>query len=214
MSAFTGTLDFATNNNNVTLSGSGTFTNTGSGTRTLNMGNGTWTLSANNALWSQSGATNLTFNANSSNIAFTGTGGTTSRRFDMGTSRTYSTVSVSSGTSPFIISAITSTISTFTVSPGNSIMLPSNNTITVTNFTNITGSSSAQTLFFHSNPTNGRPTISSANNWTGTWCGFGGVQFTGGGTFSATSSFDFLSNNGITITAPSGGSGVVGVIGG
>lgn len=215
MGAFTGTLDFATNNNNVTISGSGGFTSIGSGTRTLNMGNGTWTLSSNAALWNMTGATNFTFNANASTISFTGTGGNTSRRFTMGTSRTYSTVTFASGTAPIIIAGTTCTIGTLTISPGNTLWFPNGNTTTITNFTNITGSSSAQTSFMSDNPVFGRPTISSANNWTGTWCGFGAMVFTGGGTFSATNSFDFMGNSGITITPPSGGGGgVVGVIGG
>jgi hypothetical protein len=215
MGAFTGTLDFATNNNNVTLAGASGFTNTGSGTRTLNMGSGIWTLSNNTALWSQAGATNLTFNANSSTISFTGTGGTTSRRFLMGTSRTYSTVTFASGTSPIIIDGATNTINTLTIAPGNTVLTPNNTTLTVTTFTNITGSSSTQTVFTSSNPVFGRATVSSANNWTCTWCGFGAMVFTGGGTFSATNSFDFMGNSGITITPPSGGGSCPGrIIGG
>lgn len=205
LSAFTGTLDFATNNNNVTLSTN--FTNTGSGTRTLNMGNGTWTMSGIAALWTQAGATNLTFNANSSTIAFTGTTGTTSRRFFMGTSRTYNVVTIASSLNPTLIQATTCTITTLTITPSNQIFLPANTTLTVTTLSNITGSSSLQTLFTQDDPNVGRCTISSANNFTGTWCGFGGVRFTGGGTFSATNSFDFGDNTGITISPPSGGGG-------
>lgn len=207
MSAFTGTLDFATNNNNVTLNASGGFTSTGSGTRTLNMGSGTWTLSDNAALWNMNGATNFTFNANTSTIAFTGTGGNTARRFTMGSSRTYNVVTIASSTAPIIISGTTCTIGTLTIDAGNAVWLPNGNTTTVTTFTDITGSSSAQTLLMTDNPVFGRPTISSANNWTGTWCGFAAMVFAGGGTFSATDSFDFKGNSGITITAPSGGAG-------
>lgn len=215
MSAFTGTLDFATNNNNITLSAANAFSNTGAGTRTLNMGNGTWTLSNNSALWSQSGATNLTFNSNSSTIAFTGTGGTGSRRFSMGTSRTYATVTVASGTSLFLPTGTTSTITTLTISPGNTVVWTASGSVTITTLSTITGSSSLQTLFSIDAPTNGRATISSANNWTtNTWCGFSGMTFSGGGTFTADSSYDFKGNSGITINPPSAGGGIVGVIGG
>ena len=210
MSAFTGTLDFATNNNNVTIGGN--FVNTGAGTRTLNMGNGTWTLSSTAAAFNQNGATNLTFNANSSTISFTATTGTAQRRMLLG-NRTYSTVSFASGAAAVNIVG-PGTIGTLTISPGNLVVLSNGITVTVTTMTNITGSTSAQTLFITDNSLFGQATISSANNWTGTWCSFGYMAFTGGGTFSATSSADLKNNSGITITAPSAGGGVIGVIGG
>jgi hypothetical protein len=58
-------------------------------------------------------------------------------------------------------------------------------------------------------------TMSSANNGTFTWCAFRDMAFSGGGTFSATNSFDLGENSGITITGPVvGGSSGGRVIGG
>lgn len=210
-SAHTGTLDFSANNNNITITGN--FTNTGAGTRTFNMGNGTWTFSGGSVIFNQSGATNLTFNANSSTIAFTATTGGAMRRFTPGT-RTYNILTIASSTAGTIIAG-GGTIGTLTISPGNVIQCGNGTTITVTTMTNITGSASAQTLIISDSPLFGQGTISSANNWTGTWCSFGYMVFTGGGTFSATNSADLKNNSGITISAPSGSGGttVVGVMG-
>ena len=67
--AFTGTLDFATNNPAVTLST--TFSGTGTGTRTLSMGNGVWTFGGGaSAQWNFITTTNLTLNINSSTIVW------------------------------------------------------------------------------------------------------------------------------------------------
>src|SRR5579859_93979 len=66
-SAFTGTLDFSANNDNISI---GTFNDAGTGTHTINMGNGTWTLTAaSGTVWNLSGAS-LTLNANGSTILF------------------------------------------------------------------------------------------------------------------------------------------------
>lgn len=215
MSAFTGTLDFATNNNSVTLTANNCFVNSGTATRTLNMGNGTWTLSSNSASFNQGTTTNLTFNANGSTIAFTGTGGTGVRRLLMGTSKTYNTVTVASGTSYFFMQGTTPTITTLTISPGNHIGFPSGGNLTVTNLTTISGSSSAQTLLISENPINGKATLTLTNAASVSWCGFSQMTLATS-TLTATNSFDFTGNSGtLSITAPSvGGGGVVGVIGG
>lgn len=201
-------LDANTNSNTITLTATGNaYVNSGSGTRTLS--GGTWILSGNTAVWNIVASATVT---NSPSVSFTGTGGNGVRRLIAG-GKTYGTVTVASGTSPIVFAA--GTITTLTIAPGNSVAISGANTLTVTTMTNITGSSSAQTLFTTDSFFNGRPTISSANNWTCTWCGMGGVIFSGGGAFSATSSFDFLGNSGITISPPSGGGGGGGrIIGG
>jgi len=77
MGAFTGTLDFATNNNSPTMS---TFNCSGTGTRTLNMGSGTWTITGSNAtIWTTSTATNLTLDPGSSTVNCTYSGATGTR---------------------------------------------------------------------------------------------------------------------------------------
>lgn len=206
LSAFTGTLDFATNNNNVTLTGGTTLINTGSGTRTFNMGSGTWTFTSGAAYFDQNGATNLTFNGSSATLAFTGNLGTVGRRIYLG-NRTYGTITVAGSTAPTEISGAGSTIGTLTISPGNVISFANNATINVTNLTNIVGSNTALTVFLTNNATFGRYTLSSANNFTGSWMALSEGIFSGGGTFSATNSFDLGSVSGITISPPSGGGG-------
>ena len=71
--AFTGTLAFNTNNNNITVAG--TFSNSSSIVRTLSLGNGTWSMTRSDGTspWSMNNVTNLTFNANSSTVNFTST---------------------------------------------------------------------------------------------------------------------------------------------
>lgn len=215
-SNFNGTLDFAGgNNNSLTLSG-GSFNNSSSVTRTLNMGTGTFTLQGNTPFWNCSTGTNLTLAASTSTISFTGTGGTSARRFGGG-GKTYATVSVVSGTAAFTPVG-NSTIGTLTISPGNTVYVASGTTLTVTTLTNISGSSSAQTLFVNDGPLNGAATIALTNNVTCDWCGFSFITRSGAGVITATNSYDFKGNNtgaSFTITAPSvGGGGVIGVIGG
>lgn len=217
MSACTATtagciLDASANNTNFTIAASGNaYINTGSGTRTLNMGSGTWTLSGNIAVWNI--ASSATLNAGTSTLTFTGTGGTGRKTFNGGT-KTYSTVSFVSSTSATEITNA-ATIGTLTIAAGNVILLPGSLTLTVTTFTNISGSSSAQTLFISNSISNGIATTSSANNWSCSWCGFGYTTWSGGGTFTATNSADYKANTGISITAPSvGGGGVPRFIGG
>jgi len=98
MGAFTGTLDFATSNPNITLTNE--FSGTGTGTRTLNLGNGTWTLSGSVATgvnWDFSVVTNLTFNANSSTIVWGGNGVNGSSIWNGG-GKTYNIVTMNSST--------------------------------------------------------------------------------------------------------------------
>jgi hypothetical protein len=211
MGAFTGTLTFATNNNNVTLQ---SFSGTGTGTRTLSMGNGTWTITAAGAAWDITTATNMTLNANSSNLKFTNT--TNSEQFfELNSTLTYATVTLgpnsNKGDYAFDGSA---TIGTLAVVAPAYIGCVSGNTITVTNALAWTGSSSNQ--IYWAAPKIGTFNLSCANNSTFTWTALYGIACAGGGTFTATNSFDLKGNTGVTITAPStsGGSGGGRVIGG
>lgn len=210
---FTGTLDFATNNNSITVTNATAFNITGAGIKTLNMGSGTWTTSNNQGLWNCGTCANLTLVPGTSTIAFTGTGGNVSRRF-IGGGKTYANVSFVSGTSPVQFSNTGTTIGTLTISPGNTVII--DGSATVTTLTNISGSSSNQTLFTGTNPIFGPQTLAITNNWTCDWCGFSGIAFSGAGSKTATNSFDGKTNTGtISITPPSGGGGGGGrIIGG
>ena len=196
------TLDFTTNNDSVTLNSTTGFSGTGSGTRTINLGNGTWTLSSGNGsnVWNFSTTTNLTFNANSSTITFSQV--TNGTRTFIGGGKSYNTINVSANSSGgcFAIQS-SNTIATFGVSAPNCVSFNGASTTTVTNALNITAT--AGNLIFLSGATIGTSaTVSSANNGAFTYCGIRDMTFSGGGTFTATSSFDFGHNSGVTITQP------------
>jgi len=211
ISAMVGTLDFATNDNSITISGN--FTNSGSGARTFNMGDGTWSFTGGVVVFNQNGATNLTFNANGSTIAFTGTATSGNRRF-LGGSRTYNIVTINSSTNYAFSITGANTFATLTISSPNRVYFPAAATTTITTLTGMTGTASAPNAFIGDNTTGNPATISSANNWTAEWGSFTYMTFSGGGTFAATNSLNLGNNSGITITPPSVGGGVVGVIGG
>jgi hypothetical protein len=212
LGAFTGTLDFATNNNSITLTLSGTAASiTGSGIRTLNMGSGTWTLSGSAATWGSGVTTNLTFNANTSTISMTGTG---ARTFQGG-GLTFSTVSFSGGgTASTVNITSANTFATLNVAAGNTIYFPSGLTTTITNAFTWTGTSSNQIgIATTSSPTVATISVASGSP-TMSWAGVNCITFQGGATFSATNSFDLKCNTGITITAPATGSSGGFIIGG
>lgn len=109
MGAFTGTLDFATNNNSPTMQ---TFSLTGTGTRTLNMGSGTWTLTGNaTTIWTHATATNLTLNVGTSivNCTYSGSTGTRSISCANAAAGTVgATLNISAGSDTVSLTAVTS----------------------------------------------------------------------------------------------------------
>lgn len=213
MGAFTGTLDFSVNNPNLILTAS--FSGTGTGTRTLNMGSGTWTLTANTgAIWDFTTVTNFTFNANTSTIQLSPTTVSGGRTINGG-GKTYSTLTINSPSGFTTDGPITfggnSTIATFNVSGQNWLRFGSVTT-TITNAINWNSGGSASSPILLDGGTGSTGTISSASGGTMAWAALTGITFTGGGTFTATSSLNVGGNSGITITGPSGGGGS-GVIG-
>mgnify|MGYP000104858425 CR=1 FL=1 len=212
-SAFTGTLDFATNNNSITLTLSGTaFFCTGAATKTLNMGSGTWTLSGTNAAWNMNTAANLTLVPGTSTIAFTGSG----NRSFIGGGKTINalTVAAASSTGGFTFSSSSVTIGSLTITGQNVVVINQGFTVNITTLTVSGTSASAPVCFSSSNPGSAGAVVTLAvtNNFTGSWLSLLSVTFTTG-THTANNSFGFITS-GITVNAPSGGGGVVGVIGG
>lgn len=200
--AFTGTLDFSANNNNVTLSASGGFNGSGTGTRTINLGNGTWTLSNTSGvtLFNMATTTGLTFNANSSTINFSGApiGSVTFA----GGGLAYSTLifgAIGAGGSRSISG--TNTFTTLTLTGQNYITFQANQTITTLN---INGTSSGQVGVLSNSV--GIQRALTVTTMSSTWASFRDISSSG----SSTNSFDLGDNSGITITAPSGGGGPVG----
>lgn len=196
--AFTGTLDFSANNNNVTLVN---FSGTGSGTRTLNLGNGTWTLTGTGNAWNFTTTTNLTFNKNSSVLVFTVT--SASNRNFLGGGLSYNTVTVSANTSGggFNITGA-NTFTDFNITAPNFVAFPISTTTTITNAFTWAGTSSAN-IGIAPGTVGTVATISVASGSpTMSWTGVRELTFTGGATFTATNSLNLGRNTGITITVP------------
>jgi hypothetical protein len=207
LTAFTGTLDFSVNNNSVTTTGAVD----DNGTNTFKLGNGTWTVSGSFFRV----ASTVTFSANSSTIAFTGFGGVGSFKRLFPSGQTFNAVTIAGNTNSAFFFVGAGTIASLTVSAPNRVYFPNGQTVTTTTFNAATGSSGSEIYLSTDSLQGGAATISSANNFTCTWCGLTGATFTGGGTFTANNSFDLGANSGITINAPSAGGGGGGhVIGG
>ena len=213
--AFTGTLDFSVNNPSITLSTSTGLSLSGTGARKFLLGSGTFTLSG----YSIINVTNLDpTSVFTANFAFTGNTATT--RFFFGGARTYGALTVGANTSLGILSITgANTFSSITVASGNTIAFPANATTTISGASTFTGTAAAPVGVIVSDLGSGNPaTLSfSAGASTvvyGTVCG---ITTTGSGTFVATNSFNNGRNtfdSGDSVSAPSVGGGVVGVIGG
>lgn len=213
MGAFTGTLDFAAHDNNVTLQ---TFSGTGSGTRTLNMGDGTWTITGAGAVgtlsvWDMTTVTNLTFAANGSTIALS-VNQSGIVNFIPGASMTYNNITMTGGVlGPQFSIATSTTFANWTVTGPAKINVGSGATITVSNAYTWTGSPAGEIVLWGSSWSSSKISVASGTS-TMKWASIGSMQFIGGGTFSATKSFDVGGNSGITISNPS--TGTAGIIGG
>lgn len=210
--SFTGTLDFATSNNNITLS---LLSANGSATKTLNMGSGTWTITGGNTVWNMTSAANLTLNASTSTLVFSGSG--TNRNATFG-GKTYSSVTISSSAAgalgpSFAFGSLTA--ATLNLTAPVRVSLSGGSTVTLTNAFNWNGSSATNLVIFEMN-SNGASTVTisiASGTATATWAVFEGITCSGGATFSATSSFGY-NTSGITITGPSGGGSSGRIIGG
>lgn len=213
--AFTGTLDWATNNNNVTINAGFTFSMSGAATHTLNMGSGTWTINGQNSttgitLFNLATDSALTLSAASVNLVFAAQTGTGTRTLQLGTSRTYGTITFASQTSKNGVVgfnfATGLTVTTLNVGAGNFMQINVGFTATNLNFTGNSATLPA-VLMGAAGGTTGPITI------TTTTPSGGGVMFRGitlsGGSAALTNCFDMFSNSfgSNTCTAPSTGGG-------
>lgn len=213
MGAFTGTWDNSVNNNNMTLSSTGSaFNGSGSGTRTIRLGTATYTLTATSCAWNFTTVTNLTYVGSSANIVFTGSSGT--RTINAG-NLSHGNVSfgASSGNGFCSISGSTTyTFASLAITAPNHLVGSGGTTLTITNAFTWNGSSSAQ-IGLTSTAAGSALSIAAAGSSTAAWTAFRDITFTGSPT--ASNSFDLGGNSGITITAPSGGAAAAArVIGG
>lgn len=198
--AFTGTLDFSANNNNVTLSTATGFSGTGSGARTINLGSGTFTLSSNAAVWDFSTVTNLTLSAASATIAFTNTAPGGLRNFIGGSGQSYGTVTVAAPSSNYSreFRFTSGSYTTLTLGAGLNVRFAASPTITTLT---AEGTSAHPTVIMSSVISTARTLT--VTNTTLSWLALQDITFSGGSP-AATNSFDLGGNSGVTITAPSG----------
>lgn len=207
--AFTGTLDFNTNNNNVTVT---SFVNwSGSGTRTINMGSGTWTfnqtsVSGNFFTYGGTGCT-CTF----SNASLVLTGNTNSTRTLAGGDAVYGSLTINSNSNRGLVQFTGgNTFASLSLAAGTTLLFP-NNTTTISSPFTLTGTSSLPITFGASNLTFGG-ILSVAGTSSVDWGSSIFVRYQGGGTFNFTNSFNLGQNSTsggatLNITPPSGGGG-------
>lgn len=209
--AFTGTIDFSANNNNISA---GSFSLTGTGARKFLGGSGTWTITGTNGSFDVNITTNLdpTTSFASTNIKFSANPNAV-RSFNSG-GLTYGSLEIANTGStnhvPFYINNAP-TITTFIPTNVPWVVLLSN--ATITNGFTWDGSSSAVNLL-SSNGINGEiRTLTVGGDVVLSYATIWQITKAGAGSITANNSFDAGKNTGITITPPSGG-GVIGVIGG
>lgn len=208
MGSFTGTLDFGTNNNNVTLTASPGLSVTGTGVRTLNMGSGTWTISVGGGgtAFTFGVVTNLTLSASLSTMSLTGTGG---RATNPG-AQTFNNLFIGAdATGAGILFNAAGSFNSITI--GGQANLQLVGTITIASAPTWTGTSSGpiqiENLLLSSAPTtiaisSGVPSLA--------WTALRNLTFTGSGTGTAVNSLNLGGVTGITVTAPSVGSAIIG----
>lgn len=202
--AFTGTLDFGTNNNNVTLSGNASFT--GSGTRSINMGSGTWTFTGGGKVFDCATSTNLTPTFQNAPLVLSAN--STSREV-AGGGQTLNSLTVSSNSTKgqVLLSNTGTTFSSITVNDGNTLVLTQLQTFNVSGALTMTGTSSAPVGLMASTAGANIATLSVGSASTIDWGAIFAITESGAGTITASNSFDLGRNTNITITAPSGGGG-------
>lgn len=216
MGAFTGTIDFATNNNNISAGG---FSFTGTGTRTLNMGNGTWTATGvNGQVLNCQTVTNFTLNANSSTFVFNGDTTTSNRAINFGTTAnfagggTYNNVTISNSSANSLPIDMTNagafTIGgTLTFTNVRNVRLPAA-TATVTGAITFSGATNAPAILYGSGL--GAPTLSVGATNTWDWVIPYGITKAGAGSITITNGYDGGGNSGISISNPVSAIGVIG----
>ncbi len=216
--AFTGTLDFATNNPSITfsLASSPGFSISGSGTRTINLGSGTFTVSGNNgSTFDAATTTGLTFNAGTSTIVINTPTNGNIQTFASG-SLTYSTVSFGARNSSGSVITTTGspTIGTFNINEPCFVQFGNSTTTTVTNPVAWDGSAANQLVLMNGG-SDSQAVLSLASGSTISWATLRGLNIDGtAAPLTATNSFDLKRNTDLTITAPSVGGGGARVIGG
>ncbi len=204
-----GTLDG--NNQNVTL---GTLTASGSTSRTWTIGSGAWVITGLSATPLDVSGTNMTLTPYTGSITVSASA-TATRTVNLGTSKTFHALILANGAStnqPISLQATTgTTITSLTLTTPVAVQLGSAITYSITNLSmNGTAYDNVNTLIAGNNTA---PTIALAGAVAIDWAVLGGITFTTN-TLTATDSINLGGLSGTySVSGPSGGGGVVGVIG-
>lgn len=210
--AFTGTIDHATNNQDVTITGASgsALSGTGTATRTFNMGSGTWTINATALATMVNFATitGLTLSAASCNLVLGGTNNGR-RTITCGASTTWGNITFGGGGAGVYALVGVQTFNNVTIDASTSAktILMASGTYTVSGTLSVTGSSVSRPVMIAINSDTGTTTIAHAAAMSLDWCVLRQMAFTGAGAKTATNSLDMGNNSGITITNPSVGGG-------
>jgi hypothetical protein len=203
IAAFTGTFGNSGDTATVNLN---SFTNNGSGTRTLNLGASTWTCGQSGAcVWNFTGATNLTLNANTSTIAITSQGGA----FNPGATPapTYNVVTFNGGVqgTSYTWNGSGATIPTLNINGAAYFFMTNAQSVSVTNL-NFAGGSLTSWIGFGTAASNSQFTFTLANPASCSYCMFRNIT-AATSAITATNAIDNGANTNISFSPPSGGGG-------
>lgn len=206
--AMVGTLTI--NNHNTSFT---TWSNSGSGTRTINMGSGTMSLTGTAAfstVLNFATLTNCTFNEGTSTVSVTGVA-TSYRALNFGGETIYNiSIAPASQSSGQLAFTANVTCHDFTVT-NTSWLEVSNAVVTVTNDSTITGSAAVPTTITLTSGT--APfVLATADTWT--YVNLLGITRGGAGSLTCNNSFISPSTGTITVNNPSSGGGSQRIIGG
>ncbi len=216
VSAFTGTFGNSGDTASVDVL---TWTNSGSGVRTVNLGASTWTVGAAGGAgtgWNQNGATNLTFDPNTSTVRTVGVNANAAVGLNLG-SFSYNVVTIKASAVGGGIQAnmANPTIATLNIAAPNYIFINNGNNITVTGSLNFSGGgANAWTGFATTAPNNSATFTLSGGPATCDYCSFRDITAVTNA-ITATNSINYGRATNISITPPSfsGGSGGNSIIG-
>ena len=206
-------LDFATNNNNVTLTAAPGLSFSGTGTRGLLAGTGTWTITVG------SGGTAFTFGTmtNAGTVTLTGAtwiiNGTGGKAVNFGAQSFGAMTWGADATGMFLMTGGAGTVASLAITAPLAISL-AGGTLTVTAAPTWTGTSADKIWIETANNNATKTTIAISSGAPSLdWTVLRGLLFTGS-VGTATNSIAHNVSTDITITAPSSGAGGARVIGG
>lgn len=201
--AFTGTLDFSANNNNVTLSVA--FSGTGSGTRTINLGSGTWTFTTTGPanVWDLTTTTGLTLSGASANMVLSGN--ISGSRSFVGGGQSYGSLTVQSNTLRGIVTVTgANTFGSLSLAAGTTMNFGASTTHTITNGFTLAGTSSLP-IALNTLNSGADATLSLGGTCTIDWGVVCRITKSGAGSLTINNGLAIGPTTNVTVNAPTGG---------